>query len=162
MKLYIFLEVPTQDYLCWLCPGNRSIRGLEWNDFRPGVLWQELVYNPAHIHENPASTHPVFGLPGVTELNVMHDVLHVCDTHGLASYFCGSAIFTMIYMQMDGSAASNMGVLWEYVQKHYDELGTTCRYSNFKLSMICDANAPHRNYPQLHGKKAPNVVIFCR
>ena len=60
------------------------------------MQWEHEVFTAAHIHANPASEHPAFTIPGVTELNVMHDMLHVADVNGVSAHFCGTALFTFV------------------------------------------------------------------
>ena len=119
------------------------------------MQWKHEVFTAAHIHANPASEHPAFTIPGVTELNVMHDMLHVADVNGVSAHFCGTALFTFVFFDSDGvNRRDAMGRVWECIQEVYAQLGIRQRFTNLTLSMIISPQTPWADYPSLKGKGA--------
>ena len=83
------------------------------------MQWEHEVFTAAHIHANPASEHPAFTIPGVTELNVMHDMLHVADVNGVSAHFCGTALFTFVFLTQMVLTEKMLWVVYGNVSKNF-------------------------------------------
>lgn len=141
------------DQFCFLCNGCRSDASRHWQDFSNSPGWQ--MKDPAECLE-PLSKHPVFSLPGVSEFNVVLDVLHVLDHNGVAGHLLGSIIHMMVFTNENRTRAAREGALqtlWNRIQELYGELQVSTRLTNLNMSMVADIRQPFADYAHLRAVK---------
>ena len=81
----------SKDKFCWYCPADNS-NVIEWNDFTESALFKSMCYSVAQCRANPASSCPLFQVPGCHQLSVLIDVLHASDQGGLFSHIAANTI----------------------------------------------------------------------
>ena len=92
----------------------------------------------------------IFDLPWLSACNVCLDSLH-CKYLGTDQYQFASILYILCYHILDNEPATNLGLLWNRIQKHYAEQNTSYRYKYLnKLSMFVRAKGPLK----LRGKGA--------
>ena len=143
---------------CWLCDcqnfpdstASKSVKEicLEKQDF--------YIYSQAEQLAEPYDHH-LFGLPGVSCKMVRGDPLHVLFTHGLYGHLMGSCLHYACYFEGPGKvckvpAAERLAIIFKEVQVAYSQQDASCRMTNLRLSMFCDAKKPWANCANLDTK----------
>lgn len=142
------------DQFCFLCNACRTDDSRNWKDFRIAPGWQ--VKDPTECLE-PISMHPLFSLPGVSEFNVVLDVLHVLDHNGVAGHLLGSIIHMMVFTSENRTKNSREAALqnlWARIQEVYGLQQTGVRLTNLTMSMVADIKQPFADYAHLRAIKA--------
>ena len=115
------LEVPQLRTPCAFCAANAS--DLPWTDARASAQWRGHCFK--HLdHASWLALHPtacqVFHVSGVTNATVKADTMH-CKYLGVDANLSGSFLAYLCHYKLPGSVEANMGVVWESIQRIYQE-----------------------------------------
>lgn len=144
----------SKDEFCWLCDCSRQDHQRHWKDFSSTPGWS--LKDPKMTLQ-PVSGHLFFNLPGVSEWNVVLDLLHVMDHNGVLGHLFGSIIHMIVLDPANRTSAARqlaLDQLWGKIQETYTQQGTATRLTNLHLSMFTDPRAPFADYAYLRAVKA--------
>lgn len=78
------------DKMCWMCDADASDPDKTWRLINPELgAWED--YDRQHHVDHPPN-HPIFGIAGVTTMNVTLDCLHVIFNNGIMAHFLASVL----------------------------------------------------------------------
>jgi len=96
--------------------------------------------------------HMIFRVfPFLSQNNIEPDELHTMYM-GTVQQMCGSVLWLMCYHCLPGSAAENLGTVWELIRKFYSDNSVPTQYGNLTISLFVDPDKPRSTYPRLKGK----------
>ena len=135
------------------CPEGKSIKLLREDDQN-----YEFVTPQAALLEK-RSSHPLFTIPGVSSALCRGDSLHILYSRGVASHLAGSLLFYMCFFDGPGtrqkvSPTLRLQKIFSRIKELYVQNQVASRLTKLRLSMICDPNKPHKNFPVLEAKAA--------
>ena len=114
---------------CWACfigPQTNCVFIAILAKSDPAKHWADFGLNSGWVEKEaseclePISRHPLFSLPGVSEIYVVLDVLHVIDHNGVAGHLLGSIMHMLILSDTNRTWASrNVALrnLWVRLQE---------------------------------------------
>ena len=108
---------------------------------------------PLQLLQDPPSKHQLFQVPGISASTVMFDMMHVMDL-GITGHVTANCLFTLCFLEMDGTRPENFGRLWIRLQEIMADLGLEDQPTHLNLGQICDPKSPWSTYPSLSGVKA--------
>lgn len=137
-----------KDDFCALC----KPLGLAWEDFRLGACeWVGHQWHTSSWRLWPGKpSNALFGVPGVTALNVCYDYMH-CKYLGTEQVLFGSCLYIHCNYCMDGSPEENVLVLWDKLKSFQKSSSVRhpCKFLG-RTSMFTRKKGPHK----LRGKAA--------
>ena len=115
------------------------------------------VWSVAEHMEDPASSHAIFQVPGISAANVRGDPLHILFCKGLYSHLIGSILHYCCFYEGPGQTCKikpweRLATIFSEIQAEYSEMKTSCRLTNLRLSMFCDAQKPSKGLLNLTAK----------
>ena len=135
------------------CPEGKSIKLLR----EDGQNYEFVTPQAALLEKR--SSHPLFTIPGVSSALCRGDSLHILYSRGVASHLAGSLLFYMCFFDGPGtrqkvSPTLRLQKIFSRIKELYVQNQVASRLTNLRLSMICDPNKPHKNFPVLEAKAA--------
>ena len=139
--------------ICSECDCTQAEGDRPYTKHFAGKLWS--LFDAAIYSFVSRKNHPLFVLPGVSAWSCCQDTLHCLDTKGVGSHMCGSCLHQMVYERVAGRGAhAELARLWQQILVIYDQLQSKERLTHLQLSMLCNVDKPHAEYPSLHCKGA--------
>jgi len=159
---------------CWECDcrNDDTDLGKSVHTIKP-ALQRYVFVDQKEALAKAASNHQIFQIPGVTSRIVRGDGLHIMFTKGIYGHLLGSILHYLCWKDGSGVAQSvspkkRLGVIFEALQKAYQEENATTRLTNLRLSMFTQEKTPHAQRPFLTAKGgeckhlAPALLLVCR
>ena len=158
---------------CWECDcvKDETIPEKHFRTIRPSLQNFVLVDTRTAL-ANPASSHPVFTIPGVSQKMVRGDGLHILFTKGMYAHLLGSVLHYLCWKEGRGvqrvQPCKRLAIIFDHIQIFYRANGTATRLTNLKLSMFTKETKPHKNWAFLGTKGAeckhlaPALLSFCK
>jgi hypothetical protein len=81
---------------CGLC--RCDVGDIPWNHFSATADFVATTFSLAEFlaEYRVGDYHPLFDFEGMSPQTISLDLLHICDHHGVVSYFAGSLIYSMV------------------------------------------------------------------
>jgi hypothetical protein len=154
------LELPhySRDAFCWLCRADRQDR--PWSDMRAQATWRRSQLTPREMQREPASTHPLFAIDGVTTRSLCIDFMHTFDL-GVSGHCVANCLHTMVYFP-GSRPLEAFAALWGRMQALFGEMGLEHRPTAMALKNIANTRAPFAEYPALTGISAAETRHLVR
>ena len=140
------------------CPWCRCTRfknsAIPWNDWSPfaawlGAFWTSHAEWLAHHDE---ICH-IFFVAGVCIYTLIPDILHVVDL-GYGKHLVGNLLFQLVFCKANVQGANlkdRLRTVWRGIKQRYGP-DSGNRVSQLTLSMFCDVEHPHQEFPLLTGR----------
>ena len=142
--------------MCDYCPATRreTDRTLLYNNFDTDARWPSKLFTVQEWRDLYAAgtLHYLFGLPGVTNMCIESDELHVLYL-GVAQYFLGSLLFAMVF-QCGEDKDEQMKKVWGTITMHYEGHTTETQYTSLSIGSFCDADKPDGSFQKWRGRGA--------
>eukprot|EP00435_Cladocopium_sp_Y103_P053933 s605_g17.t1 len=140
------------------CPLGKSFKNLLPND-------QNFEYVDTAAALTKGHKHPLFNIPGLTTRMVRQDGLHVLFVKGVCSHLLGSLIHHLCFFDGRGrqskKPSERLAIIFQQIQMNYKALQSPTRLTNLRLSMLCDSQKPHADFPKLDCKGAETKHLLA-
>ena len=135
---------------CALCPAVSPgpDKLAYFSNFNKDATWKFMLYTALMWHTINPDPHPLFLFPYLSCLNVEPDELHIVHS-GSSMYFLGSVLWLLCYRMMTGTPNANLARVWKLIVEAYQDIGTSCQYTSWRLSFFTDPKEPTKAYPKL-------------
>ena len=145
------------NHMCDMCPASRLLddRTLLYNNFDRDARWMHMTYSSRQwtaLYEG-CFKHWVFNLPGVSNLMIDPDELHVLYL-GVHQYVIGSVLHLLCYKVLPGGAENNMEIVWNSICQFYRLHRSPCQYTYLSCSSFGNPEKAGEDFPRLRGKGA--------
>ena len=141
--------------MCELCPAHRdsSHRPRLYNNFDRDATWHKEQFTARQWRALYVGKflHWLFTLPGVSQLCLEGDELHVKHL-GTSQNFIGSVLAKLVFDIMPDSPSENMSEVWGKICEYYRRYNPRNQYTNLMVASFCDETKDH--FPKLKGKGA--------
>ena len=144
---------------CWECDAQKGKTCALEKAYKQISLEKQKfrVWSVAEHMEDPASSHAIFQVPGISAANVRGDPLHILFCKGLYSHLIGSILHYCCFYEGPGQTCKikpweRLATIFSEIQAEYSEMKTSCRLTNLRLSMFCDAQKPWKRFAELDCK----------
>ena len=115
------LNSPASNKPCCLCQADREMQSRPWTDCRPSAAWWATCWTPEAWALAHPDRHPFFRMAG-SGLDMLYpDLMHTKHL-GTDQLILGSSLCWLTKHFLKGSMASNLDLVWSFLQKWYKDV----------------------------------------